>query len=62
MYFQEAGGYIETPVYDRYALKQGDRVRGPAIVEERETTIVILPGWQATVDRHGCIVATREGA
>jgi N-methylhydantoinase A len=28
------------------------------IIEERETTIIILPGWTATVDDFGCIVAT----
>ena len=46
-------------VYDRTALAAGQPITGPAIIEERETTIVLLPEWYATVDTHGCIVATR---
>ena len=35
-------------------------VDGPAIIEERETTIIMLPGWRAKVDRTGCIMASKE--
>jgi N-methylhydantoinase A/oxoprolinase/acetone carboxylase beta subunit len=52
VYMPEAGGFIDCPVHDRYALGTGARVRGPAIVEERETTIVLLPGDRARVDEH----------
>jgi len=55
-----SGGLKDTPVYARSALRAGTSIDGPVIIEERETTIVILPGWQASVDRHGCIFATRE--
>ena len=55
-----SSGLRETPVYARSSLRTGKAISGPAIIEERETTIVILPGWQATVDQHGCIFATRE--
>src|SRR5262249_40585564 len=37
-YFPEARGYVDTPVYDRYALTPGAAFAGPAIVEEREST------------------------
>jgi N-methylhydantoinase A len=47
-----------VPVYSRDALKIGQVIQGPALVEERETTVVIPPAWQASVDRIGCIVAT----
>ncbi len=47
-----------VPVYDRQALGAGQRLAGPAIIEERETTIVIPPDWSAVVDRVGCVVAT----
>jgi N-methylhydantoinase A len=46
-------------VYDRSALVLDQVVNGPALIEERETTIAILPGWNAKIDRFGCIVATR---
>jgi N-methylhydantoinase A len=43
-FFPALGGYVETPVYDRYALHAGARLAGPAIVEERESTLVVGPG------------------
>ena len=46
-------------MYDRAALAAGQAIPGPAIIEERETTIVLLPGWTATVDTRGSIVAKR---
>ena len=49
-YFAEAGGFIETPTYDRYRLGAGMELRGPAIVEERESTIVLRPHMRAEVD------------
>ena len=49
-YFAEAGGFVETPVYDRYALRPGAGFAGPAIVEERESTAVVGPGGRCRVD------------
>jgi N-methylhydantoinase A len=49
-YFPERGGYIETPVYDRYALQPGKSLAGPAIVEERESTLIIGANAQARID------------
>jgi len=43
-------GYQECPVYDRYRLAPGMTLIGPAIVEEREATIVLWPGDAARVD------------
>jgi N-methylhydantoinase A len=48
----------DVPVYDRAALAAGQSVAGPAIVEERETTTVLPPGWTARVDAIGCLIAT----
>ncbi len=59
-YFPEARGYVDTPVYDRYALAAGARVEGPAIVEERESTTVLPPGAAATVDEYASLVAELE--
>ncbi|MGH7844258.1 MAG: hydantoinase/oxoprolinase family protein [Candidatus Binatia bacterium] len=49
-YFPEYGGYVETPVYNRYALKQGDTLAGPAIVEERESTLIVGARGRGRVD------------
>jgi len=49
------GTFIETPVYDRYALREGIEIAGPAIVEEREATTVVAPGDRLTVDATGSL-------
>jgi N-methylhydantoinase A len=51
-YFPEASGYVDCPVYDRYRLGAGTTITGPAIVEERESTTVLPPGVEATVDAY----------
>ncbi|MCI0547031.1 MAG: hydantoinase/oxoprolinase family protein, partial [Candidatus Rokubacteria bacterium] len=61
-YFPEAAGYVQTPVYDRYALGPGARLSGPAIVEERESTTVVGPGAAVTVDAHRTLVAAPAAA
>lgn len=43
-------GPADVMVYDRYALRPGDDIPGPAIVEERESTTVIAPGDMIHVD------------
>ena len=52
-YFPEAGGFVEAAVVDRYGLQPGERVQGPALVEERESTTVLLPGDAARVTHNG---------
>jgi N-methylhydantoinase A/oxoprolinase/acetone carboxylase beta subunit len=61
-YFPEAAGYVQTPVYDRYALGPGSRLEGPAIVEEREATTVVGPGAVVTVDAYRTLVAAPAAA
>ena len=43
-------GYLESAVYNRYALLPGDAVDGPAMIEEAESTCVLAPGDRASVD------------
>jgi len=42
-----------TALYDRDRLRPGDRIRGPAIVTQMDTTTIIPPGWTADVDERG---------
>jgi 5-oxoprolinase (ATP-hydrolysing)/N-methylhydantoinase A len=49
------GGFVDTPVYDRYALAHGARITGPAIIEEREATTIIPPGDRVIVDATGTL-------
>ena len=49
-FFPETGGYVETAIYDRYSLQRGFEFAGPAIIEERESTLIIGAHGQARVD------------
>jgi N-methylhydantoinase A len=61
-YFPEREGYVETTIYDRYALKPGMEFAGPAIVEERESTLIIGPRGHARVDNMlNVVVELRDG-
>jgi N-methylhydantoinase A len=55
-WFPEFHDYVPTDVFDRYLLTPGDALVGPAIVEERESTLVVGPGARVTVDPHGMLV------
>jgi N-methylhydantoinase A len=55
-YFPSRGGFVATPVYDRYALKPGEPVAGPALIEERESTVVVGPDAACCVDPYGTLV------
>ena len=52
------GRFVDTPVYDGDRLGFGHRLEGPAIVEERFTTLVLYPGHVAELDAHGNYVVT----
>ena len=52
------GEYVPTPVYDRYRLGPGATLRGPAIIEERESTAVIGPGGRVEVNHRLDLIAT----
>ena len=56
-YFPEAGGYVATPVYDRYALRPEMTVTGPALIEENESTCVVGVGDTVRVDAAGNLIA-----
>ncbi|MDH3443162.1 MAG: hydantoinase/oxoprolinase family protein, partial [Deltaproteobacteria bacterium] len=60
-YFPECGGYVETAVFDRYAVQPGMKFDGPAIVEERESTLIIGAGGRARVDERLDIIVELTG-
>ena len=57
-YFPERNGFVDTPIYDRYALAAGATITGPAIVEERESTTVLPPGTTAIVDAYANLIVS----
>jgi N-methylhydantoinase A len=60
--FDRGQGPVDTPVYRRSDLGVGQRIEGPAIIEERETTAVVRAGWTATVLPDGSVSAERNDA
>ena len=58
VYFTETRSFVNTAIYDRYALGRDSTIQGPAIVEERESTAVIGPRGIATIDRYANLVVT----
>jgi len=55
------GKDVTATVYDRAKLKAGNKVAGPAIVMEMDSTTVILPKHTGTVDVSGCILIYPDG-
>jgi len=60
-YFPEQGTFIECPIYDRYSLTPGTQFKGPAIVEERESTIIVGFNSEASVDEGLNLIIERGG-
>jgi N-methylhydantoinase A len=58
VYQPERSDYVSCPVYDRYLLPMGESFPGPAIVEERECTVMIGSGATASVDEEQNLVIT----
>ena len=61
-YFPEAGGFVETPIYDRYRMQPGLCFTGPAIIEERESTVIVGPAGACQIDEHYNLVITMAGS
>ncbi len=58
--FSADGKRIRTPIYDGTPLGAGARIKGPAVIEEVTTTIVVEPGWTARLDESGSYLITRD--
>lgn len=50
------GDFLPTPIYDRARLRPGNRIAGPAIVTEMDSTTVVLPHSTAELDRYANIL------
>jgi N-methylhydantoinase A len=61
VYLPGPGRYQEVPVYDRYRLPVGLRIEGPAIVEEKESTVVMNGPGTAWVDPTGSLIVKLAG-
>jgi len=55
------GKTFEVPVYDGEKIRAGNVIQGPAIIEEKTTTVVVPPSFQCSVDRFKSYVLTKTG-
>lgn len=56
IYLSEPRGFVRCPVYDRVLLRHGAELAGPAVIEQMDTTTVLLPGDHCRVDAHRNLV------
>lgn len=56
------GKFRETPTYRRAELLAGNKISGPALIEEHASTTVLMPGDKLTVDTYGNLVIAVAGA
>ncbi len=60
--FPDEAGRVETRSVSRDSLGAGDRIQGPAIVEQDDTTTLIPPGWAALAGDDGVMIIAPEAA
>ncbi len=62
LYDAASGRHLDAALIRREALRSGQSLAGPAVVTERETTVIVPPGFTATMQPDGCIDLRRDGA
>ncbi len=60
VFFDEAGAFQPTPIYQRERLLPGNVVSGPAIIEQYDSTTMLPPGWRASVDHLTNLILERS--
>jgi N-methylhydantoinase A len=50
------GKAVETPAYDWDRMEPGHRVAGPALIDDKTTTVLVVPGFSCEVDAYGNLV------
>ena len=61
IYFGEETGFVDTPAYNRSHFLAGNRIEGPAVIDEHASTTLIEPGDFAIVDAYGNLVISVHG-
>ena len=58
VHFAEHNDFVDTAVYVRSRLPVGERIKGPALVEEYASTTVVFPGDELEVGAFGDLIIT----
>jgi 5-oxoprolinase (ATP-hydrolysing) len=56
-----ASGEYRASLYDRARLRHGNRIMGPALLVQSDSTILLPPGWEGFVDAWGNVEAYKQG-
>jgi len=59
VFFEKFDKFIECPIYSRNQLRAGNILNGPSIIEQYDSTTIIYPRWEATVDGFGNLLINR---
>ncbi len=51
-----SGKHIKTPVYKRHKLEAGNKIDGPAVIQQLDSTTVLFPGQIASVDSYNNLI------
>ena len=55
------GRKYKADIYRREDIGAGDKIAGPAIIEQADTTILLLPGWTGISDKYGTLILKQDG-
>ncbi|HYG90043.1 MAG TPA: hydantoinase/oxoprolinase family protein [Azospirillum sp.] len=61
VYVPEEKAFRSMPIYDGHALRAGNRVKGPAMIEEVTTAVFVSAAYDCVVDRNGSFAVYRKG-
>ena len=56
VWLPEDAAHSPAPVYDRMRLRAGNRIAGPAVIEQMDATTLVPPGWHAMVLKTGAML------
>jgi N-methylhydantoinase A len=60
VYFDQQGGFVETPCYARQRLRTGMTFDGPAVIDQDDATTVVFPSFRVKVDAAGNLILERR--
>ena len=56
VFFRSAGGFVDTPIYERLGVPPDRELKGPAILEQPDSTIVVQPDDEYSVDKYSNVL------
>jgi N-methylhydantoinase A len=58
--FDGTNNFVESPIYNRSLLQSSNEIKGPAIIEQYDTTTIVPPNWIAIIDGYGLMHLLRK--